>query len=75
MNPNCLLFSQRERERERERERRRRPVVSNVSDMTTPFYNNCLVYSKVSAKHACRSVDSDLTTHYTIQFHDGLLLY
>ena len=31
MNPNCILFSQREREREREREESRRsPVVRGV---------------------------------------------
>ena len=46
-----------------------------VIGMRTPVYSCYHVYSKVSDKNACQSVDSDLTTAATIQFHDALLLY
>ena len=56
VNPNCLLFSQ------RERESRRSPVVGDVG---TPVYSCHYVYSKAD-KIACRSIYSNLTTHCTI---------
>ena len=36
-----------------------------VSGMRTPVYSCYHVYSKVSDKNACRSIDSDMTTHST----------
>ena len=36
------------------------------SGMRTPVYSCYHVYSKVSDKNACRSIDCDLTTHSTI---------
>ena len=48
-----------------------KPLTTNqpnqvVSGMRTPFYCCHHVFSKVSDKNACRSIDSDLTTHSTI---------
>ena len=48
-----------------------RPKTTNqpnpfVGGMRTPVYSCYHVYSKVSDKNACRSIDSDLTTHSTI---------
>ena len=40
----------------------RNPVVSG---MRTKVYSCYHVYSKVSDKNACRSIDSDMTTHST----------
>ena len=47
-----------------------KPKITNqpnpvVSGMRTPVYSCYHVYSKDSDKNACRSIDSDMTTHST----------
>ena len=75
MNPNCLLFSQRERERERERERqkmsRRSPVVRGLSGgamvlgkLSVPRRPTNLDIGRARAYCACSRCEWGLFGHF-----------
>ena len=64
MNPNCLLFSQREREREREREGSEREKMSRRSSVVRGWSGGAMVLSKLTVPRRPTNLDNSRASAY-----------
>ena len=67
MNPNCLLFSQRQRERERERERDReseREKMSRRSPVVRGWLGGAMLLGKLSVPRRPTNLDNSTARAY-----------